>query len=77
MAQFCTKVAVMSNCVIVDIKLATPEQLKRWILARLDRSHQCQEAKISALSGSGGISWIGKLLKPARRYANAICLVRI
>ena len=48
MAQFCTKVAVMSNCVIVDIKLAIPEQLKRGILARLQRSHQCQEAKISA-----------------------------
>ena len=44
MAQFWTKAAVVNDCVIVDNKLATPEPLRKAVLARL----------LSLSSGPGG-----------------------
>ena len=42
MAQFWTKAAVVINCVLIDNKLAIPEQLRSAILIRLHRSHPGQ-----------------------------------
>ena len=48
MAQFWTKAAVVNDCVIVDNKSAIPEPLRKTVLATLHRSHQDQEAMMSA-----------------------------
>ena len=48
MAQFWSKAAVTNNCVLIDNKLAIPEQLRRAILARLHRSHPGQSAMMDA-----------------------------
>ena len=48
MAQFRTKAAVVNNCVLIDNKLAIPEQLRSAILIRLHRSHPGQAAMIDA-----------------------------
>ena len=44
MAHFWNKAAVVSDCVIVDNKLAIPEPPRKVVLARLHRSHPGQEA---------------------------------
>ena len=48
MAQFWTKAAVMNNCVLIEYKLAIPEQLRSAILIRLHRSHPGQAAMMVA-----------------------------
>ena len=48
MAQFWTKAAVVNNCVLIDNKLAIPEQLRSAILTRLHRSHPGQAAMMDA-----------------------------
>ena len=48
MAQFWTKAAVMNNCVLIDNKLAIPEQLRSAILTRFHRSHPGQAAMMNA-----------------------------
>ena len=48
MAQFRMKAAVFNNCVLIDSKLAIPEQLRSAILARLHRSHPGQAALMDA-----------------------------
>ena len=48
MAQFWTKAAVVNNCVLIDNKLAIPEQLRSAILIRLHRSHPGQAAMMDA-----------------------------
>ena len=47
-AQFWTKAAVVNNCVLIDNKLAIPEQLWSAILIRLHRSHPGQAAMMHA-----------------------------
>ena len=48
MAQFWSNTAVLNNCVLIDNKLAIPEQLRSSILARLHRSHPGQTATMDA-----------------------------
>ena len=48
MAQFWTKAAVVNNCVLIDNKLAIPEQFRSAILTRLQRSHPGQAAMMDA-----------------------------
>ena len=48
MAQFWTKAAVVNNCVLIDNKLAIPEQLRSAILIRLHCSHPGQAAMMDA-----------------------------
>ena len=48
MAQFWTKAAVVNKCVLIDNKLAIPEQLRSAILIRLHRSHPGQAAMMDA-----------------------------
>ena len=48
MAQFWPKAAVANNCILIDNKLAIPEQLRIAILARLHRSHPGQAAMMDA-----------------------------
>ena len=48
MAQFWTKAAVVNNCVLIDNKLAIPEQLRSAILIRLHRSNPGQAAMMDA-----------------------------
>ena len=48
MAQLWTKAAVVNNCVLIDNKLAIPEQLRSAILIRLHRSHPGQAAMMDA-----------------------------
>ena len=48
MAHFWHNAAVVSNCVIIDNKLAIPEALRQAVLARLHRSQPGQEALMSA-----------------------------
>ena len=87
MAQFLPKAAVVNNCVIINNKLTIPEPLRQAVLARLNRSHPGQEAKMSA---SECIWWpfpnrqivdtyekcregtlYGKILKPAKTFHTA------
>ena len=87
MAQFWTKAAVVNDCVIVDNKSAMPEPMRKTVLARLHRSHQDQEAMMSAseyiwwpflnrqivdtLEKWREITLFGKNLKPTRIFKNA------
>ena len=48
MTQFWTKAAVVNNCVLIDNKLAIPEQLRSAILIQLHRSHPGQAAMMDA-----------------------------
>ena len=48
MAQFWTKAAVVNKCVLIDNKLAIPEQLRSANLARLHRSHPGQAVIMDA-----------------------------
>ena len=48
MAQFWPKAAVVNNCVLIDNKLAIPEQLRSAILTRFHRSHPGQAAMMDA-----------------------------
>ena len=48
MAQFWTNAAVVNICVLLDNKLAIPEQLRSAILSRLHRSHPGQAAMMDA-----------------------------
>ena len=48
MAQFWKKAAVVNNCVLIDNKLAIPEQLRSAVLIRPHRSHPGQAAKMDA-----------------------------
>ena len=48
MAQFWTKAAVVNNCVLIDNKLAIPEQLRSAILTRIHQSHPGQAAMMDA-----------------------------
>ena len=68
MAQFWTKATVVSDCVIVDNKLAIPEPLRKVVLARLHRSQP--------LSTLVAFFESTIFLIPAKIVPNARCLVR-
>ena len=48
MAQFWPNAAVVTNCVVIENKLAIPEPLRQAVLTRLHRSHPGQEAMMAA-----------------------------